>query len=156
MPPELFLRDYLDHRHMYPSPGSGGNETLLHLFQVPAVEPIPLLEVLLHLVIRLPKAVELRRSCLPVWHFCHKVAVQRHICNQPWVISVLDGLIKGEVEGSVFEEESDVLIRDARVLGKVGMVARGTVNAPGIGLAVGCLFSQLPGDSEVCPKPHIW
>jgi hypothetical protein len=53
---------------MYPGPGSSGYEPLLYFFQVLAVEPIPLLEVLLHLVICLPKAVELCHLCLPVWH----------------------------------------------------------------------------------------
>jgi len=54
---------------MYPGPSPSGNEPLLYLFQLSAVEPVPLLEVLLHLVVRLPEAVELRCPCLPVWHF---------------------------------------------------------------------------------------
>jgi hypothetical protein len=83
------------------------------------------------------------------------VAVQRHVCNQPWVVSVLDGLVEGEVEGGVLEEEPDVLIGDARVLREVGTVTGGTVDAPGIDLTVGCLLPQLPGDSEVRPKSHI-
>jgi hypothetical protein len=140
---------------MYPGPGSSGYKLLLHLFQVPAIESIPLLEVLLHLVICLPKAVELCHSCLPVWHFRCKVVVQCHICSQSWVISIFNGLIEGEVEDGIFKEESDVFIRDARVLGKVGTVARGTVNTSGIGLTIRCLFPQLPGDSKVRPKSHI-
>ena len=81
--------------------------------------------------------------------------VQRHVCNQPWVVSILNGLIEGKTEGGIFEEESDVFIRDTRVLGKVGTVARGTVKTSGIGLAIRCLFPQLPGDSKVHPKSHI-
>jgi hypothetical protein len=83
------------------------------------------------------------------------VAVECHIYNQSQVIGILNGLIEGKVEGGVFEEESDVFIRDARVLGQVGTVARGAVDTSGIDLAIRCLFPQLPGDPEVRPKLHI-
>jgi hypothetical protein len=67
--PKLLLRDQLDHCHMHPGSGPGSYESLLYLFQVLAVKSIPLLEVLLHLVICFPKAVELCCPCLPMWHF---------------------------------------------------------------------------------------
>jgi hypothetical protein len=140
---------------VYSGPGPGGDKLLFHLLQLPAVESIPVLEVLLHFVICLPKAVELCRSCLPVSYFRHKVAIQRHVCNQPWVVGVLDGLVESEVKSRVLEEEPDVFVGDARVLRKVGTVAGGTVDAPGVDFAIVCLLPQLLGDSEVRPKLHI-
>jgi hypothetical protein len=64
-------------------------------------------------------------------------------------------LVEGEVEGGIFEKEFNVFVGDARVLEEVGTVARGAVNTSGIGLAVRCLFPQLPGDSKVHPKSYI-
>jgi hypothetical protein len=83
------------------------------------------------------------------------VTVQRYVSNQPWVVSVLNGLVEGEVESGILEEEPNVLIGDARVLREVGTVTGGTVDVPGVDLAVGRLLPQLPRDSEVCPKPHV-
>jgi hypothetical protein len=83
------------------------------------------------------------------------MTVQCHICNQSWVISVLNGLVEGKVEGGILEEESNVFVRNTRVLGEVRTVARGAINSSGIGFAIRHLFPQLPGDSKVHPKLHI-
>ena len=64
-------------------------------------------------------------------------------------------MVEGKVKGSVFKEESEVFVRDTRVLRKVGAVARGAADPSGINFTIRCLFPQLPGDSEMHPKSYV-
>jgi hypothetical protein len=74
------------------------------------------------------------------------VPVQGYVSYQSGVIGVVNGLVESEVEGSVFEEELEVCIIDAWVLGKVRAVAGGTVDPSGVYFAIRCLLPQLPRD----------
>jgi len=65
------------------------------------------------------------------------VAVERHICNQSWVVSILNRLVECEIEGGVLEEDADLLIKDVGVLREVGTVAGGADNPPSEDLAIG-------------------
>jgi hypothetical protein len=83
------------------------------------------------------------------------MTIQCHIYNQSWVISVFNGLVKGEVDSSILEKDPNVFVSDARILGDVGMMAGGTVDMSGMDLTIRCLLFQLLGDSYVCSKLHI-
>jgi hypothetical protein len=75
------------------------------------------------------------------------VPVQGYVCRQPGIVSIVDGLVEGEVEGSVFEEESEVCVIDTWVLGEIGAIAWSAVDPSGIDLTIRTLPPQLPRDS---------
>jgi hypothetical protein len=83
------------------------------------------------------------------------VPVQGYICRQPRVVGVVNGLVEGEVQGGVFEEEPEVCVVNAWILREIRAVAGGTVNPPGIDLAIRCLLPQLPRDSQMRPKAYV-
>src|SRR6267142_1064175 len=116
--------------------GPGRQKAFFYALQLRGVGGVTPLEVLLHFVIRRSKCVQLVSLCLPSRRLCCQVAVERHICNQSWVVSILNRLVECEVEGCILEEDTDLLIKDVGVLREVGTMAGGADNPPSKDLAI--------------------
>src|SRR6266850_7898718 len=118
-------------------PGPGRHKAFFYALQLRGVGSVTPLEVLLHLVICCSKCIQLVSLCLPSHCLCCQVAVERHICNQPWIVSVFNRLVECEVEGRVFEKDADLLIEDVGVLREVRTMTGGADNPPSEDLAIG-------------------
>src|SRR6266850_4225994 len=118
-------------------PGPGHHKALFYALQLRGVGGVTPLEFLLHLVIRHSKGVQLVGLCLPSCRLCCQVAVECHICNQTWIVSILNQLVECKVEGCIFEKDAELFIEDVGVLREVGMMAGGADDLPGEDLAIG-------------------
>src|SRR6266850_3070824 len=118
-------------------PGPGHHKVFFYALQLQGVGGITSLELLLHLVVRSPKGIQLVSLCLPSRRLCCQVAIERHICNQTRIISILNRLVECEVEGHIFDKDTELFVEDVGILREVGTMAGGTDDLPGKDLAVG-------------------
>src|SRR6266850_8068638 len=118
-------------------PGPGRHKVFFYVLQLRGVGGVTPLEVLLHLVICRSKCVQLVSLCLPSRRLCCQVAIEHHICNQSWIVSILNRLVECKVEGHIFEKDAKLFIEDVGVLREVGTMAGGADDLPGEDLAIG-------------------
>src|SRR6267142_2128507 len=110
---------------MSAGPGPGRHKALFYALQLRGVGGVTPLELLLHLVIRRSEGVQLVGLCLPSCRLCCQVAIEHHICNQAWIVSILNRLVECKVEGRVFEKDAKLFIEDVGVLREVRTMAGG-------------------------------
>src|SRR6267142_3104905 len=108
---------------MSAGPGPGRHKAFFYALQLRGVGGITSLELLLHLVICGSEGIQLVSLCLPSHRLCCQVTIERHICNQTRIVSILNRLVECKVEGHVFEKDTELFIEDVRVLREVGTMA---------------------------------
>src|SRR6266850_4940270 len=118
-----------------PSPGC--HKAFFYALQLRGVGGVTSLKLLLHLVICGSEGIQLIGLCLSSHRLCCQVTIERHICNQTRIVSILNRLVECEVEGHVFEKDAKLFIEDVGVLREVGTMAGGADDLPGENLAIG-------------------
>src|SRR6267142_5667396 len=120
---------------MSAGPGPGRHKAFFYALNLRGVGGVTPLELLLHLVICCSEGIQLVGLCLPSRRLCCQVTIERHICDQTRIVSIFNRLVECEVEGRVFEKDTELFVEDVGILREVGTMAGGTNHPPGEDLA---------------------